>query len=203
MQYKRFILGVLSTNCYVVQDGNEAAVIDPAVYSGDVSEFIKKEKLTLKYIILTHTHFDHIGGAQQFKNEFGGKIAVHEKDASGLFDSTLNFGGYAEGGGAPSADILLRQGDTLEVGRCRLTVLHTPGHTAGGICLYCPPVLFSGDTLFEGSIGRFDFPGGSFENLKKSITNKIFSLPESTEVLPGHGNFTTVGREKKENMYLR
>lgn len=203
MKIKSFELGYMKNNCYIVWDENtnEAAIIDPSNIKP--LAFIKENGLKLKYIILTHCHFDHIGGVRETANETGAKVAIHEQDAEGLVNNDLNLGtdfnrDFTQG----NADILLKDGDALEVGTLKLTILHTPGHTKGGICILADEVLFSGDTLFWGSMGRSDFPGGNGAELIRSIKTKLMALDDKTRVYPGHGESTTIGEERRNNPYL-
>ena len=192
MIIKCFKVGWLSTNCYVVgcEETKEAAVIDPGVENKaeaeEILNFIKQNSFNIKYIINTHGHPDHISGNVIMKEAAGAPILIHENDAKRV-----------------QADRKLRDGDVLQVGNFKLVVLHTPGHTKDGICLLGDNVVFTGDTLFAGSIGRTDFPGGSFQDLIQSIKTKLLPLPDSFKVYPGHESFTTIGDEKKFNPFLQ
>lgn len=199
-------LGGMGANCYVVacQETKEALVIDPGGEPGPVVAYLEKNGLTAKYIVNTHGHIDHIMGNDQLKKATGAKVMIHEADAEMLQNPQLNLSGFM--GGAiklAPADQLLTEGDTVEVGKISLEVLHTPGHTKGGICLAGNGVVFTGDTLFAGSIGRTDFPGGSFETLIKAIKTKILPLPDDTAVYPGHMQESTISQEKNYNQFLR
>ncbi len=199
-------LGGMGANCYVVacQETKEALVIDPGGEPGPVVAYLEKNGLTAKYIVNTHGHIDHIMGNDQLKKATGAKVMIHEADAEMLQNPQLNLSGFM--GGAiklAPADRLLTEGDTVEVGKISLEVLHTPGHTKGGICLAGNGVVFTGDTLFAGSIGRTDFPGGSFETLIKAIKTKILPLPDDTAVYPGHMQESTISQEKNYNQFLR
>jgi hydroxyacylglutathione hydrolase len=192
MIIKRFTVGWLCTNCYVVgcEETKEAVVIDPGAQSERETEkildFIKEKCLQIKYIINTHGHSDHVLGNTSIKEATGAPILIHESDASRV-----------------KADRKLFDGDTLRIGCLKLVVLHTPGHTKGGISLLGDKVVFTGDTLFSGAIGRTDFPGGSYEELIRSIRTKLLPLPDSFKVYPGHESPTTIGKEKKNNPFLR
>jgi hydroxyacylglutathione hydrolase len=192
MIIKRFTVGWLSTNCYLVgcEETKEAVLIDPAVESEGEAEaildYIKQNDFQIKYIINTHGHSDHVAGNAIMKKATGAPILIHEND-------TLDV----------NADRKLRDGDVLHVGCIKLVVLHTPGHTKGGISLLGDNVVFTGDTLFPSSIGRHDFPGGSFEELIRSIKTKLLPLPDSFKVYPGHYPPTTIGEEKRANPFLR
>ncbi len=192
MIIKRFTVGWLSTNCYVVgcEETKEAVLIDPAVErkreAEEILDFIKQNSFHIKYIINTHGHPDHIAGNAIMKKAIGAPILIHEDDAVRVY-----------------ADRKLRDGDVLQVGSFKLVVLHTPGHTKGGISLLGDKVVFTGDTLFPGSIGRTDFLGGSFEELIRSIKTKLLPLPDNFKVYPGHESSTTIGEEKKHNPFLQ
>jgi len=192
MIIKRFKVGWLSTNCYVVgcEETKEAAVIDPGMDSEreaeEILNFIEQNDFHIKYIINTHGHPDHIAGNAIIKKATGAPILIHENNAERV-----------------QADRKLHDGDVLQVGTLKLVVLHTPGHTKDGISLLGDNVVFTGDTLFAGSVGRTDFIGGSYEELMRSIKTKFFCLPDSFKVYPGHESFTTIGEEKKHNPFLR
>jgi hydroxyacylglutathione hydrolase len=191
MIVKRFIVGWLSTNCYVAgcEETKEAVVIDPGLENQreaeEILDFIKEKDLQIKYIINTHGHPDHITGNTIMKKATGAPVLIHESDASLVH-----------------ADRKLRDGDVLHVGCLRLVVLHTPGHTKGGISLLTNQAVFTGDTLFSGAVGRSDFPGGSHKELIQSIRTKLLSLPNSFKVYPGHESPTTIGKERRSNPFL-
>jgi len=192
MIVKRFKVGWLSTNCYVVgcEETKEAAVIDPGLESEAEAElildYIKQNGFRIKYIINTHGHPDHISGNLAMKEATGAPILIHENADDRV-----------------QADRKLRDGYVIHVGNFKLAVLHTPGHTPCGICLVGDNVVFTGDSLFAGSIGRTDFLGGSFQELMKSIKNKLLLLPDSFKIYPGHESFSTIGDEKKYNPFLQ
>ncbi len=201
--------GAVDTNCYVLAcpETRAAAVIDPGAFSQEevaaIIGILGKEGLSAEFIINTHGHIDHIAGNREVKQATGAMILIHADDACRLGDGQLNgaamFGMDIE---SPPADRLLHDGEEVELGRVRIMVLHTPGHTPGGICLLAGGMLFSGDTLFAGSVGRTDLPGGSEKALMKSIGDKLMVLPDDTAVRPGHGPRTTIAREKRENPFL-
>ena len=203
MEIKTLILGDIEVNCYLVSTEKAAVVIDPGYRSDEALEFLENAKCKERLILLTHAHFDHIGFADELSAITDTEIAIGEKDAPALNDNNLNLSAPF---GAPlspfNADILLCDNGEITVGDLKFKVMHTPGHTIGGVCYLCDDVLFSGDTLFNGSIGRTDFPGGSFEVLKKSI-QKIYTLPDETVLLSGHGSPTTVINEKRYNPFVR
>lgn len=203
MNARRLVLGELDTNCWIVDDGTGAGavVIDPA---GDEAVLLEAlEGRSVSYVVLTHGHFDHLVAARAVLAATGAPLLVHEADAGRITN--------AEGTGArlfgmeydaPPADTVLRDGDLVEAGGLVLEVLHTPGHTQGSICLLGGGHLFSGDTLFAGSIGRTDFPGGSMQDMRRSIAGRLAPLPDDTVVHPGHGPDTTIGRERRVNPFF-
>jgi glyoxylase-like metal-dependent hydrolase (beta-lactamase superfamily II) len=201
--------GAVDTNCYVVAcpETRQAAVIDPGAFNpGEVNSILSQlgnNGLTAVYVINTHGHIDHIAGNKAIREATGAAILIHRDDAGRLGDGQLN-GSFLFGMDlqSPPADRLLEDGEDIELGGLRLKVLHTPGHTPGGICLLVDGVLFSGDTLFAGSVGRTDLPGGSERAILESIRGKLMALPDATMVRPGHGPRTTIGREKTDNPFL-
>ncbi|MBP5405949.1 MBL fold metallo-hydrolase [bacterium] len=200
----------IGANCYIVSEGKEAFIIDPG---GDAGKIIRAAKnFGVRYILLTHTHFDHIGGLNDVKNAFPeAKTAVHNLEKEWLYSAGLNF---SEDFGfsfiyEKEIDIELKDGMKLDFAGTEINVLHTPGHTPGSTCFYIKksetcgsPVLFSGDTLFRHSIGRTDFPGGSGRKIIESIKNKLLVLPDNTVVYPGHDETTSIALEKKLNPFL-
>jgi len=203
MKVKKIAKGMLSANCYILYKDSEAVVIDPGVKAKVIIEFLKENKLSLKYIIFTHGHIDHILYAKELKNETNAEIVVHYLDNELLVDSYKN-GAYLFGlnNKFENGDILVRDGDQLIFSNIKLDIIFTPGHTPGGICIRYKEQLFSGDTLFYMSIGRTDLGMGDHEQLIDSIKNKLFVLSDSTIVYPGHGKNTTIGDEKRENLYI-
>lgn len=195
-------LGHIAVNCYLISTENAAIVIDPGFKSSKTEEFLKENSNKERLILLTHAHFDHIGDAKRLKDATGVKIAIGEKDNPALSDTALNLSDKFHAHVPEfSADILLKDEQLLRVGDIEIKVIFTPGHTEGGVSFLMEDYLFSGDTLFKMSIGRTDLPGGNFEVLKNSV-HKIFELPNETVVLPGHGEKTTVGYEKKYNPFV-
>lgn len=206
LKYERFIvMPSMNTNCYLVWDeiSKEALLIDPAEFEPEILDRIKDLKLNLTAIVNTHGHGDHIGGNTEFSNATDAPVMIHEKDAAMLSDPHKNLSIYVV---APVTSIpakrLLKNHDTIELGKETLQVFHTPGHTTGSICLYSSPLLFSGDTLFQLGVGRTDFPGGDAQQLSQSIAGVLFGLPDDTIVLPGHGDQTTIGEEKRYNPFM-
>lgn len=205
MQIEVMRMGPLGTNCYLVHDEQtgEGLLIDPAGRQERIEEIIRAFPGSIKYIVNTHGHADHIAGNGSAKLLTGADILIHRLDAAMLKDredSVSRYLGITED--LPEADLLLTGGETIHVGNMSFKVMHTPGHTEGGICLHAEGVLFSGDTLFAGSIGRFDLPGGDYDALQASLL-KLRELPDETIVYPGHGPETTIGHEKANNRYMR
>ena len=187
-------LGQLETNCYLVADADgNAVVIDPAAAPEQILQTARENGLHLQAILLTHGHFDHVGGIKGLVEALHCPVWMHESESTlpeYLTDGKLYYtDGYDEG-------------DTVTVGKLTFTVLHTPGHTPGSVCLRCGEALFSGDTLFAGSYGRTDFSGGSGVEMCKSL-HRLAEISENLTVYPGHGEMTTLDRERKENPYFR
>lgn len=206
MKIESLVVGPIGVNCYIVFDENtlEGIVIDPGGNAGEIIKAVNDKKITVKYVVNTHGHSDHIGANTEICKAFQAKLLIHRKDKNMLIDTRDNLSFYM-GMNIISkmADGFVDEGDTIEFGEIKLKVRHTPGHSAGGICLVGDGVVFSGDTLFAESIGRCDFPGGSEITLINSIKEKILPLPDETKVFPGHGPATTVGWERKLNPYLQ
>lgn len=190
------------TNCYVVFDknSNEIMVIDPAGDVDKIEEMIKILGGNLKYIYITHCHGDHILGVQELKERCGGKILIHRDDAEGLNNANINLTPYIIKKKIElEADSRVDDKDLIHLGDLEFMVIHTPGHTKGSSSLYCKEkaCLFSGDTLFRGTFGRTDVPTGSFDDIKKSIVEKLLVLPDDTICYPGHGFSTRIGDERE------
>jgi len=201
----RLVVSPFETNCYIAADEStrDALIIDPGEEAHLISDAAYGLDVTVIGIVNTHGHADHIGANSALKGEFNCPIIIHEADAHLLTDPQANLSA-AFGPGIVScpADRLLKEGDEIAVGELSFKVIHTPGHTSGGICLFAEGVLFSGDTLFMDSIGRTDFPGGSQKQLIDAIHTKLLVLPEETLVYPGHGSPTTIATEKQHNPWL-
>jgi hydroxyacylglutathione hydrolase len=207
MKFKRYILlPSFETNTYILweEKSREAILIDPAAPSQEVCSFIKDNDMKLKYIVNTHGHGDHIGGNSFFKDNFPeAKLCIHELDSQMLLKADLNLSLYYEQVTvSPPADLLLENAMKTVLGEETIIIYHTPGHSKGGVVLKADNLLFSGDTLFHENVGRTDLPGGVFADLVKSIRSKLFVLPEDTIVLPGHGDETTIGHEKRYNPFV-
>ncbi|MBQ1183619.1 MAG: MBL fold metallo-hydrolase, partial [Clostridia bacterium] len=176
--------GTMQANCYIVETENSAVIIDPGFLERDIEKYIAENPDKVKYILLTHRHFDHINGAVKVRNLTGTKIVINELDEGGLYSDMLSLssmvgGIYGKADPDAHADIHVSEGDTVTVGDMVFTVMETPGHTEGGVCYVCDNVIFSGDTLFKGSIGRTDFPSSSNSDMRKSL-DRLCLLPDET-----------------------
>ena len=198
-------VGNLGTNCYILycENTHEAAVIDPGGNSDRIVSALQREKLKPVCIVNTHGHGDHIAANTTIKEIYGIPVYIHADDADMLTSAAKNLSGFIGMGFAcPPADKKLTDGDAIQIGTIQAKVLHTPGHTPGGICLLAGDLLFSGDTLFAESIGRTDFPGGSYRQLLTSIKDRLMTLDDNVIVYPGHGPDTTIGHERKMNPFI-
>ena len=206
----RVILGAYETNCYVLRR-NEAArdclIVDPGFEAGPLIDFLQSRELDPAAVVLTHGHIDHIAGLAALREAYPDlKVYIHRLDAKMLTDPYANLSAMH---GMPFTtepqDVTLEEPDKIEQAGVKLQVLHTPGHTPGGISLYAPDdgLVFVGDTLFAGSIGRTDFPGGSMPELLRSVREKLFTLPGDTQAYPGHGPTTTIAQEKAHNPFFQ
>jgi len=205
MKYKLVVVGPLETNCYLVycDDTLDCAVIDPGAEAEKILPAILEAGLKPVVILNTHGHIDHIGANRDIKDRFGVPLGIHPLDRP-LLEKTqeLELSIFLGAKESPLPDLMLEDGETIEIGRCRLGVIHTPGHTPGSVSFRGDAVLFSGDTLFNGGVGRTDLPGGSARDLELSIREIILPLPRETVVLPGHGPWTTIGEEWESNPFL-
>jgi len=203
---ERLEVGPFASNCYIVgaETSHEGIIIDPGAEANLILKRVKDLGLTVKLIVLTHSHMDHIGAVKEIKEATRAELAVHSADARALQSrSPMGMLYRLSLQAAPPPDRLLKGGDSLEITGLRLLVLHTPGHSPGGICLLGEGVVFTGDTLFNFGIGRTDMPGGSTQQLMDSIHTKLMILPDNTFVYPGHGPETTIGTERKWNPFLQ
>ena len=200
-------VGPLQCNCSVIGDEStrEGLVIDPGDDIEDVLTLVRKHNLQVKQIVITHAHIDHVGGAMQLRAATGAPILLNQNDYALLkmLDAQAAWIGVAPPGRV-EIDHSVAQADSIKTGSLSADVIHTPGHTEGSICLYFPAEkkLIAGDTIFAGSIGRTDLPGGSFEKIIRSLHDKVLELPDDTVVIPGHGPLTTIGDERQSNPFL-
>ena len=200
-------VGPLQCNCSVIGDETtrEAMVIDPGDDIQDVLALLRKHNLQVKQIVITHAHIDHVGGAMKLRAATGAPILLNQNhyELLKMLDVQASWLGMTDPGKV-EIEQSLGQSDKVQAGSLTADVLHTPGHTAGSICLFFPieKKLIAGDTLFAGSIGRTDLPGGSFEKIIHSIRDKLLALPDDTVVVPGHGSLTTIGEERESNPFL-
>lgn len=202
MEIRAIHLGLIKTNCYLISTDKAAVVIDPGFKTEITADFLKANRGKARMILITHAHFDHIGGAEALRDETGVEIGIGELDAPALRDTEFNLSDKFHAHIAPfSADRTFCDGEKFSVGDIDFEVILTPGHTVGGVSYLSGESLFSGDTLFAGAVGRTDMPGGNLKALKKSL-KRLIALPEETKVYPGHGDFTTVGYEKENNMFV-
>lgn len=204
---ERLVIPPLGENTYILWDGEtkEGYVIDPGGLVDEIEAIIRREKIKILKIIATHGHYDHLMGVAELKTKLKVPFVMNKEGEA--FCNVLKsfapmFGKREDEIETPTIDEDIKEGDSLPLGNNKIKVLFTPGHAPGHICLYLPPIIFVGDVLFRGSVGRTDFPGGSTETLIKNITNKLLILPDDTIVLSGHGPETTIGIEKKTNPFL-
>jgi glyoxylase-like metal-dependent hydrolase (beta-lactamase superfamily II) len=206
MLLETLIVGPLGVNCYIVGDEKtrQAIVIDPGGDARAILDTLRREQLKLVAIVATHAHFDHLLAFEEVRRQTRAPFWLHADDAPMLANAALGarMFGFTFAQPAP-AERLLRDGDQVRAGEIALQVLHTPGHSPGGICLAHDQRVFVGDTLFQGGIGRTDLPGGDYATLMRSIRDKLLTLPDGTVVYPGHGDATTIGEERQSNPFLR
>jgi len=209
MKIDRLILGAYETNCYILrvrEAAKNCLIVDTGLEAGGLIDFLQEHKLNPASVVFTHGHADHITGVALLRDSFPDiKVYIHKLDAEMLTGAQSNLSALS---GKPfktePADFILEEGSYIEQAGISLRVLHTPGHTPGGICLYSKDegIVFAGDTLFAGSVGRTDFPGASFAQLLAGIKEKLLTLPDETLVYPGHGPITTIAEEKAHNPFL-
>ncbi len=195
------MVGYLETNCYIVKSGKDCLVIDPGGDAGEILSVVEEQGLCVHAIVVTHGHFDHYLAAGELHEATGAPIYVGIDDLSALRDPGWMVEYIPSGYIAPREIKGLSDGDTVGAGELSFQVMSTPGHSPGSVCLHSPGVLFSGDLLFSGSIGRTDFPGGDSRAMRESL-RKVGRLPDHTVVYPGHGPSTTIGKEKESNPYM-
>lgn len=204
---KSLVTGELQVNCYLLgcQSSGQALVIDPGGKAQRILEILAEQELTLKMVVNTHGHFDHIGGNRALVEEAGAELLIHAADLPilrGASDHALQFGCQTIAP-SPEPTRLLSHGDRIELGELQFQVIHVPGHSPGGICLHGEGRLFAGDNLFAGSIGRTDLPSGDQGALMQALRDRVLTLPDEIVVCPGHGPETTIGRERRTNPFLR
>ncbi|MGL4730099.1 MAG: MBL fold metallo-hydrolase [Clostridium sp.] len=201
MVIKRIVAGIYGANCYIIMDDKtkEAVVLDPGGDVDDIEKEINKLGANVKYILLTHGHVDHVGGVDGLFNSVGGKIGISEKDYVLMEKGTYIYGDAFFNG----VSMYLKDKDKIELTNFTVECIETPGHTPGGLSFKVGENIFTGDTLFTGSVGRTDLTGGDTETLMSSIKNKLMILDDSITVFPGHGPRTTIEREKVTNPFLK
>lgn len=208
MHIHQMTVGMLQVCCYVLscEATREAVIIDPGGEDDKIIDYCRRQNLQVQYLVNTHGHPDHVCGNGGLQKALGGRIAMHREDALFFWQpETREYFSMLGLPESPQPELLLNDGDTLAFGKETLQVLHTPGHTPGGICLYSAPHCFTGDTLFAGGVGRTDFPGGSTAGLLQSIRSQLLTLPAETIVWPGHGYGglkSTIGEEARSNPFL-
>jgi glyoxylase-like metal-dependent hydrolase (beta-lactamase superfamily II) len=206
MIIENIVVGSYMVNCYLTgdSDSSEIIIIDPGFSPDQIIDTIESKGFKPVGIVLTHGHGDHIGAVEELIAKYSIPLYVHKFDDELIRGGASSFTKMMFGREIIlNADKYLEEGDIVTVGKMQYKVLHTPGHTPGGICLVCEDAIFSGDTLFRGSIGRTDFPGGSYEQIINSIKTKILQYPDDTKVYPGHNTSSTIGYEKKNNPFLK
>ncbi len=205
MFLKKIVIGMLGVNCYLVGEPDELLAIDPGGSADEICAFLDSHEYQVKHIVLTHCHFDHMLAANALKEKTGATIFTGLNEKENLLNSSINLTArFTRTPVSLDADRYVSDGDIISSGNYVFSVIETPGHTSGGVCLYCEDesILFSGDTLFCESVGRSDFPTGDQRALISSIQNKLFSLPEETRIFPGHGEETSIAHEKIHNPYI-
>ncbi len=205
MRIESFVLGPLENNAYVLwESGPACVIIDAPMGIEEIDSFLNEHHLRPEACLLTHGHFDHIAGLSHLRKQWGLRVLIHADDAESLVRPEVNGSAFFGAPLPPDQGVTDRfaGGEILDLTGCKIQVIHTPGHTAGGCCFLTDSILFSGDTLFRRSVGRTDFPGASHKKIVQSIQEKLFSLPDATKVLPGHGAHSTIGEEKRRNPFV-
>jgi glyoxylase-like metal-dependent hydrolase (beta-lactamase superfamily II) len=208
MIIKTLVVGPFAANCYVVGSPTikQGMIIDPGAEGQSILKMVHQTRLSITIIVITHAHIDHVGAVRELQQSTGAQFALHEAEKGLSLSSpmrVLTSLGISPIKSPPKPDRILKDDDRINIGDLHFQVLHTPGHSAGGICLYGQGVVFSGDTLFNFGVGRTDFPGMSHERLMKSIREKLMVLPDETIVYPGHGPPSTIGDERRGNPFLQ
>jgi len=202
---KRLVVGPLASNCYIIgsESTKEGMIVDPGAEAGEILGSVDELGLDIKLTVVTHGHIDHIDALREVREATGAEVAIHTDDATALQAQPQSFMSASPHQAPSSPDRLLKGGDSIDFGDMHFSVLHTPGHSPGSICLLGHGVVFSGDTLFKYSIGRYDLPGGSYSQIMSSLRTRLMVLPDETIVYPGHGPETTIGTERSGNPFLR
>ena len=198
-------VGIMGVNCYILGDKSEAIIVDPGSDADKIIKILDDNEIKAKYIALTHCHFDHILAVEKLIEKLGVKLIACQSEKENLSDASVNYTDrYSRKPVSLIADVYVKDGDIIKSGEFEFKVIETPGHTSGGMCLYCKGenLLISGDTLFYSSVGRCDLATGNEKTLVKSIKEKIFILPDDTVVLPGHGENTSIGFERVNNPFI-
>ncbi len=206
MKLLSLMVGEMGVNCYIpyCEETMKGVVIDPGDNGDKILRLTAKNDVQIKMILLTHGHFDHIGSVKEIKEQTEALVAIHSEDAEMLTNPSKNLSIFVGQESIQSpADILIEDGRELQIGAMKLTAIHTPGHTPGGLCYLSDEILFTGDTLFEGSVGRTDFPSGSQQVLMQSIYDKLMVLDDDLKIYPGHGRVSTLGKERETNPFLQ
>ncbi|MDR7856423.1 MBL fold metallo-hydrolase [Tissierella sp.] len=206
MKIIRIPAGIYAANCYIIFSDNikEGIIVDPGGDADEILSYIRENDIKIKYIILTHGHGDHIGGVAKLKDELKVPVMIHEADRDMLVDGSKNLSSVmAMGSIAIEPDRLIKDGDCIAFGDLEAKIIHTPGHTQGGICIMVEDNIITGDTLFAGSIGRTDLFGGDFDTIIKSIKEKLMNYADDVKIHPGHGGASTIGKERISNPFLK
>jgi glyoxylase-like metal-dependent hydrolase (beta-lactamase superfamily II) len=199
VKLRKLTVGVYAANCYILsdEDTDECVVIDPGADLEDVINAIDDSKCKVKYILLTHGHADHTGASEQVRSRYNAPIGINKSDYAMMQKKEIMYGTMSK-----EPDIYFKDNQIFEIGNMKLNVIFTPGHTPGGVSFFVKDLVFTGDTLFQGSVGRTDFPGGDFNAIIDSVKNRLMALPDDTKVLPGHGLKSSIGKEKIYNPFL-